>query len=102
MANLHDRAAKLVAKKVGSRYSPRTSPDVEGRGGRAEVKSSTNEIPEALRQLSGGTGPAFVVLPKAQHKKALKRLAGLKTGLMDYKGNIAKPSTRKTSVRPKP
>jgi len=52
------------------------------------------KIPEALQQLAGGTGPAFV-LPKPQHKKALARLAGLKTGLMDYQGNITKPSTRK-------
>ena len=71
------------------------SPDVEGKRGRVEVKSSAGEIPEALRQLAGGTGPAFIILPKPEHKKALKRLAGLKTGLMDYKLNIAKPSTRK-------
>jgi len=95
MADSHDRAAKLVAKKLGGRYNPQTSPDVKVKGGRAEVKSSANEIPEALQQLAGGTGPAFVVLPKPQHKKALARLTGLKTGLMDYQGNITKPSTRK-------
>ena len=95
MADSHDRAAKLVAKKLGGRYNPQTSPDVKAKGGRAEVKSSANEIPEALQQLAGGTGRAFVVLPKPQHKKALARLAGLKTGLMDYQGNITKPSTRK-------
>lgn len=95
MANSHDRAAKLVARKLGSRYDPRTSPDVKGKGGRAEVKSSVDEITQALRQLAGGTGSAFVVLPKPQHRKALTRLAGLKTGLMDYQGKITKPSTRK-------
>lgn len=95
MANSHDRAAKLVARKLGGRYNPRTSPDVKGKGKRAEVKSSADEIPEALRQLAGGSGAAFVVLPKSQHKKALERLAGLKTGLMNYQGNIIKPSTRK-------
>ena len=95
MANSHDRAAKVVAKRLRGRYNPRTSPDVKGNRGRAEVKSSADEIPEALRQLAGGIGPAFVVLPKPEHKKALERLAGLKTGLTDYQGNIAKPSTRK-------
>jgi hypothetical protein len=95
MADSHDRAAKLVARKLGGRYNARTSPDVKGKGGRAEVKSSVSEIPEALRQLGGGSGSAFVVLPKPQHKKALERLAGLKTGVMDYRGNIIKPSTRK-------
>jgi len=95
MANSHDRVAKLVARKLRGRYNPQTSPDVKGKAGRAEVKSSADEIPKALRQLAGGTGPAFIVLPKPQHNKALKRLAGLKTGLMDYQGNIRKPSTRK-------
>jgi len=69
MADSHDRAAKLVAKKLSGRYNPQTSPDVKAKGGRAEVKSSANEIPEALQQLAGGTSPAFVVLPKPQHKK---------------------------------
>ena len=95
MANSHDRAAKLVAKKPGGRYVRRASPDVKGKLGRAEVKSSADEIPEALRQLAGGSGPAFIMLPRPEHKEAQKRLANRKTGLMDYKGNIAKRSTRK-------
>jgi len=95
MPNSHDRAAKLVAKKLGGRYVPGRSPDVKGKRGRAEVKPSADEIPEALRQLAGGAGSAFIVLPKSEHKKALKRLADLKTGLMDCQGNIAKPSRRK-------
>lgn len=95
MANSHDRAAKLVAKKLGGKYNRTTSPDVKGKRGRAEVKSSADEITEALRQLGGGSGPAFVVLPASQQKKALKRMAGLETGLIDYKGNVIKPSTRK-------
>jgi len=95
MANSHDRAAKLVARKLRGRYNPQTSPDVKGKDGRAEIKSSADEIPKALRQLAGGTGRAFIVLPKPQHKKAQEHLAGLKTGLMDYQGNIIKPSTRK-------
>jgi hypothetical protein len=95
MANSHDAAAKLVARKLRGRYNPQTSPDVKGRGGRAEVKSSVDEISEALRQLGGGTGPAFVVLPTSQQKKAIERMTGLKTGLMNYKGKVTKPSTRK-------
>lgn len=95
MTSSHDRAAKLVARKLRGRYNSQNSPDVKGRNGRAEVKSSVDEIPQALRQLGGGSGPAFVVLPASQQKKALKHMAGLKTGLMDYKGNIIKPSTRK-------
>ena len=95
MANSHDTAAKLVARKLRGRYNRQTSPDVKGKGGHAEVKSSVEEIPEALRQLGGGSGPAFVVLPSSQQEKALKRMTGLKTGLMNYKGKVIKPSTRK-------
>jgi len=69
IADSRDRAAKLVTKKLGGRYNPQTNPDVKAKDGRAEVKSSANEIPEALQQLAGGTGPTFVVLPKPQHKK---------------------------------
>jgi hypothetical protein len=95
MTNSHDRAAKMAARKMRGRYNSQTSPDVKGKGGRAEVKSTVNEISEALRQLGGGKGPAFVVLPKSECKKALKRMADLKTGIMDYQGKIIKPSTRK-------
>jgi CspA family cold shock protein len=95
MVNSHDRAAKLIARKLGVKYRLQASPDVKGKHVRVEVKSSANEIPQALRQLAGGTGPAFIALPKSQRKKAMKRLAGLKTGLMNYQGKVVKPSTRK-------
>ena len=95
MANLHDRAAKIVAKKLNGRYNPTASPDVKGKRGRAEVKSTADEVPKALSQLKGHPGPAYIVLPKPEHKEALKRLSGLKTGLMDYQGNVVKPSNRK-------
>jgi len=94
MTSPHDRAAKLVAKKLKGRHNRATSPDVKGKVGRAEVKTSASEISTALRQLAGGTGPAYVVLPKTEHKEALRRLAHLKTGLMNYRGNIVKKSTR--------
>ena len=95
MTSSHDRAAKLLAKKFAGMYNPASSPDVKGKRGSVEVKSTAEEIPEALRQLSGSKRPAYVGLPKSEHKEALKRLAGLKTGLVDYQGNIVKPSTRK-------
>lgn len=95
MSGSHDKVARLVAKQLKGRYRSRASPDVRGQRGRAEVKSTANEIPQALRQLAGGSGPAYIVLPKPEHRKALHRLKGLKTGLIDYRGNIAKPSTRK-------
>ena len=95
MAKSHDIAARRIARILKGRYTPSKSPDVKGKLGRAEVKSTTNEIPEALRQLGGGSGNAYVVLPKAEHPKALRRLSGRKTGLRDYQGKIIKPSTRK-------
>ncbi len=95
MADPHDRAARLLARKLNGRYRPKSSPDVKGRRGRAEVKTTASEIPKALRQLGGGSGPAYVVLPASEHKEAQRRLKGLKTGLMDYQSNVKKRSTRK-------
>jgi hypothetical protein len=95
MANSHDKAARLVARRVKGRYNPASSPDVKGKRGSAEVKSSAIEIPQALQQLSGISGHAYIVLPRREHGQALKRLIGLKTGLMNYQGKIVKRSTRK-------
>ena len=95
MAKSHDRAAQRIARRYGGRYRPTKSPDVKWPGGRAEVKSTAEEIPEALRQLGGGAGDAYVVLPRSEKRKALKRLKHRKTGLMNYGGNLVKPSTRK-------
>ena len=95
MAKSHDQAARRIARILKGKYKPSGSPDVKGKLGWAEVKSTANEVPEALRQLGGGSGPAYIGLPKPEHPKAIKRLGGRKTGLMDYLGNITKPSTRK-------
>ena len=95
MAKSHDQAARKVAKILGGRYRSNKSPDVKGPRGRAEVKSVAEEVSEAMRQLGGGSGSAYIVLPKSEHPKALKQLKGRKTGLMDYLGNVTKPSNRK-------
>lgn len=95
MADAHDRAARRVARKLRGQYRSAYSPDVKGRRGRAEVKTNADEIPKALRQLSGSSGPAYVVLPRPEHPEALRKLKGHKTGLMDYHGNVKKTSTRK-------
>jgi hypothetical protein len=95
MAKSHDVAARRIAKILKGRYTPGKSPDVKGKLGRAEVKSKANETPEALRQLGGGSGDAYIVLPKPEHPEALRRLKQHKTGLRNYQGKIIKPSTRK-------
>jgi len=95
MAKSHNIAARRIARILKGRYTPSKSPDVKGKLGRAEVKLTANEIPEALRQLGGGPGNAYVALPKKEHPKALRRFSDRKTGLMNYKGKIIKSSTRK-------
>jgi len=95
MSNSHDRAAKQIAKKLHGKYNRAGSPDVKGKYGSAEIKSTTGEIPQALRQLSGSKGPAYIALPKREQNQAARRLAGLKTGLMNYQGKVLKPSSRK-------
>jgi len=94
MGKEHDQVAERVAKKLGGSYDPTCSPDVTGPGGHAEVKSSAKEITQALRQLAGCRGPAYVVLPESEIPEAKQRLKGLKTGIMDYTGKIVKPSSR--------
>ncbi len=95
MAKNHDRAAKRIARKTRGTYDATRSPDVRGGRARVEVKSRAREIPKALRQLGPAAGPAYIALPKREHPAARKRLTGLKTGLMDLHGNIAKRSRRK-------
>ena len=94
MADSHDRAARKIARKVNGRYDPKKSPDVRGPI-RVEVKSTADEVSDALQQLGGGAGAAYIALPAKEIPKAKKRLKGLLTGLMDHNGNINKPSTRK-------
>ncbi len=95
MAKSHDRAARIIARKVGGTYNSKSSPDVKGGKARVEVKSKASEIGKALSQLGGGAGPAFVALPKPALKSGQERIKGRKTGLMDHQGKIVKPSTRK-------
>ncbi len=95
MADSHDQAARRIAKRYGGRYRPTLSPDVKTPKIRVEVKSNADEIPTALRQLGGGKGAAYIALPSAQKKEALKRLSDRKTGLMNMKGDILKSSMRK-------
>jgi len=95
MATSHDIAARRIAKIHGCKYRPGRSPDVKCSRIRVEVKSTASEISKAQRQLAGGHGRAYIALPKPEHPEALRRLKGRKTGLMDYLGNVKKPSTRK-------
>jgi len=93
MGKYHDRAARLAANKLGSKYDPTDSPDVKkGARGRAEAKSRASEVPTALDQLGPGKGRAYVVLPKSEHEKARERLQGTGIGLMDYTSKITKRS----------
>lgn len=95
MTTSHDRAAQRIASRYHGRYRPTLSPDVRWPGGSAEVKSKADEIPKALRQLGGVPGDGYVALPSSEIKRGLKRLKDRKTGLMNYVGDIVKPSTRK-------
>lgn len=95
MATSHDVAARRIAKKVKGRFRRGRNVDVKGHRIRVVVKMTADEISEALRQLGGGSGPAYIALPTGEHAKALRRLRDRKTGLMDYTGNIKKRSTRK-------
>lgn len=95
MAKYHDRAARLIAKKLGGGYDPTASPDVKGPGFQVEVKSTASEIPKALVQLRGCQRRCYLSLPKSEHKKALPLLKSSGVGLVDRQGNIAKRARKK-------
>ena len=69
MGRSHDQAAQRIANKIGGEYDPTRSPDVRALRGRVEMKSA-DEISEALRQLGGSPGSAYIALPKQEHDAA--------------------------------
>jgi hypothetical protein len=95
MATSHDIAARRIARKVKGRFRRKRHPEVKGPNIRVAVKMTVKEISQALRELGGGSGPAYIALPTKEHPKALKHLKNRKTGLMNYQGKIIKRSTRK-------
>ncbi len=99
MAKNHDRAARLIAKKVGAEYDSKRSPDIRGKERRVEIKTTTAEITKAIKQLGGGQSKKkYVSLPKREHEKAREKLAGSGIGLMDHKGKTTKQPRRKKKI----
>ena len=94
MAKNHERAAHLIAKKLGGDYNSKRSPDVRSREKRVEVKSYAAEIPKAMKQLGGGQKKKYVALPQREQAKAKEKLRGSGIGLMNHKGQITKRARR--------
>jgi len=77
MAEEHEQAAKRLARKLGTQYDPKRSPDIRGKNVRIEVKSKAYEIPKAIEQLGGGqTRKKYVCLSKNEHEDAKRLLKG--------------------------
>ena len=96
MAEEHEQAAKRLARKLGTQYHPKLSPDIRGKNIRIEVKSKASEIPKAIEQLGGGQlRKKYVCLPKNEHENAKRLLKGSGIGLLDYRGNCTKRPRRK-------
>jgi len=96
MAEKHEQVAQRLARKLGTQYDPKRSPDIRGKNVRIEVKSKACEIPKAIEQLGGGQSKKkYVCLPKNEHEDAKRLLEGSGIGLLDYKGNCTKRPRRK-------
>jgi len=95
MAGSHDRAAERAAKKLGGSYDATDSPDVKGKGVRAEVKSKASEIPTAVDQLGKGSQKKYLVLPQSEIPEAQEKLKGSGIGILNYRARIVKRATTK-------
>ena len=96
MTRKHEQVAQRLARKLGTEYDPKRSPDIRAKNVRIEVKSEACEIPKAIEQLGGGQlKKKYVCLPKNEHENAKRLLKGSGIGLLDYRGNCTKRPRRK-------
>lgn len=86
----HDKIAQRIAKRRGGRYPPQKGADVVNRREAIEVEVDLNRFSQGIRQLQGYRKPRYLAVPNALVPQAKKRTKGLKTGVMDEKGNIVK------------
>ena len=90
----HNRIAQRLAAQRGVPYNKGKGPDIKGPRQVIEVKSTANEVPKALRQLSGSPKPRYISVPNPEVAKVVKRVQNLKVGVMNEQGKIVKPAQR--------
>lgn len=91
----HKTTANRIAKKLNTEYNNGEGVDIKSPKATVEVETPET-VNEALRQLQGHRGPAYVAgTNKEAVEKALKATKGTTVGVMDNQGKIITRSTRK-------
>ena len=95
MGRKHDEVAKRLAQREGTDYNKGQGADIKGNRRIIEVETA-GTVADAGRQLRGHKKPVYVAGADAKATaSALERYKGTTIGVMDAKGKIVKPSTRK-------
>jgi len=91
----HKTAANRIAKKLNAEYNSGEGVDIKSPKATVEVETPET-VPGAPSQLRGYRGPVYIAGTNQEAiNKALEITSKTTIGVMDNKGNILKPSTRK-------
>ena len=91
----HKATANRIAKKQGVKYNSGKGVDIKSPRAAVEVETPRT-VSSGVRQLQGHRGPVYIA---GTNQKAVataqKRTQKTTIGVMDNKGKVVKPSTRK-------
>jgi len=91
----HDRISEQIANARRAKYNPDKGPDINTSKLAVEVEVDKNTLSEGMNQLKGFRKPVYLGVPDNLVKDAIERTKGTTVGVMNEKGNIMKPSTRR-------
>ena len=91
----HETAANRIAMRYHSEYNKGPGVDIKTDQIAVEVET-LGSVSDGIRQLQGHRGPAYIGgANQATVQEAIDKTKGTTVGVMDNKGNILKPSSRK-------
>ena len=93
MTSQHDKTATRLARKEGVPYNRGQGPDVNGNRRAVEVETAKSAR-DGLQQLQGFRKPVYIADAKAT-EAALQATRGTTVGVMNPRGKVVKPSTRR-------
>ena len=91
----HEAAANRIAQQHSVDYNKGKGPDVKAPHITVEVETQGN-VSDGIRQLQGHNGPVYIAGANQQTvDEALSATQNTTVGVMDSRGHIVKPSTRR-------